>query len=587
MRRRTAAAALLGACLVTTGCGISMPHSGGVHVTTTTASNRDDGSVSIKPRSPAKGDSRDQIVKGFLDAMRATPAVTTTVARQFLTTEASDDWHPTGMVIYNTAFTPKSTNGKVEATLTNAYRLDSRGAWLGKVSEDDSTVTFGMDLENNEWRIAQPPPYLMVPQKWFAQRFQQVSLYFFDPSASLLVPEPVFVPRGNQFASTLVNGLLEGPAAELAGTEQNFFPDGLRSVVSVPVSPSGVARVELTSDTDQAAMPSPEQTELLVSQLAWTLQQDPSITRFSITIDDRPLQLPGESVFDVEHGHEYAPFVAGSSTQLFGLEDGHMVGGSAQNLQTVSGPFGQGVVDLRTVAADLRADQVAGVSSDGTSLWTAPIKDNGSPATQLMTGADLLRPAWDFNDRVWEVDRNGGHAVVSYLRKGQMREIDVSGISGEDVKDFLVSRDGSRLVAVIRRDEDDDAIVVSRIQATGDGQVVGALGADYVTDPDTQTGQIRDIAWSSPTTITMLLPVSRSLVQVRTASVDGADIDQPPFPIDDHVVSLAGTPDPHEHSYAFAPGDLEDPAAALVDLSGPTGNEIPIDPRVTMLSYVG
>jgi hypothetical protein len=579
------AAALLGACLVATGCGVTMPDSGGVHVTTATASNRDDGSVSIKPRRPGKGDTPDQIVKGFLDAMRATPAVTTTVAREFLTTEASDDWHPTGMVIYSSVLTPRGNN-EVEATLTNADRLDSRGAWLGRVSEDDSTVKFTMALEDGEWRIAQPPDYLMVPQTWFAQRFQQVSLYFFDPSATLLVPEPVFVPRGTQFASTLVNGLLQGPADELAGTEHTFVPDGLTSV-SVPVSDSGVAQVDLTSDSGDATMSSPEQAERLVSQLAWTLQQDPSIARFSVSIDGRPVQLPGESEFSVEHGHEYAPFVAGSSTQLFGVADGHMVGGSPQNLAAVSGPFGQGVVDLRTVAPDLRAHQVAGVSSDGTALWLASTKDSGEDATQLTSGVDLLRPAWDFNDRVWEVDRNGGHAVVTYLRNHRMRELVVSGISGEDVKDFLVSRDGSRLIAVVRQDKDNDAIVVSRIQTTGDGQVVGALAADYVSNPDSEEGQVRDIAWLSPTSIVVLRPVSRSLFQVRTASVDGADIEVPPFPIDDHVVSLAGTPDPKERSYAFVPGDTEDPTAVLVDLTGPTGNQITIDPRVTMLSYVG
>lgn len=588
-RRTTVAAALAGACLVATGCGVTMPDSGPVHVTTATASDRDDGSVSIKPRRPGKGDSPAQIVKGFLDAMRATPAVTTTVAREFLTKEAADDWQPTGMVIYTTVLSPKG-NRDVEATMINADRVDARGAWLGPVSEDDSTVTFPVVREDGEYRIAQPPPYLMVPQQWFAQRFQQVSLYFFDPTSTLLVPEPVFVPRGDQFASTLVNGLLQRPAVELAGTEVTHVPDGLRIVASsVPVSASGVAKVELTSDTEGAAMPSPDEAELFVSQLAWTLQQDPTIARFTLSIDGRPVQLPGESEFSVEHGHEYAPYVAGSSTQLFGLEDGVMIGGSAQNLAPVSGPFGQGAFGLRTVAADLRADQVAGVSSDGTTMWVAPVKDSGEdPRLLIAKGVDLLRPAWDFADRVWEVDRNGGRAVVSYLRDGAMRTLDVSGITDEDVKDFLVSRDGSRLIAVVRQDDGNDAIMVSRIQTTGDGQVVAALAADDITEPDSEDGQIRDIGWLSPTRMVILRPAGRSLVQVRSASVDGTPGSDPlAIPIDDHVVGLAGSPVPDVSSFGFAPADEEDPTAVLIDLAGPTGNEITIDPRVTMLEYVG
>ena len=114
-----------------------------------------------------------------------------------------------------------------------------------------------------------------MPQSWFAQRFRQVSLYFFDPSATVLIPEPVFVPRGRQFASTLVNGLLQGPSPDLA--EENYFPPGLRSAGSVPVSSSGVAEVDLTSDSGDASMPPSDQSELLVSQLAWTLRQDPTI----------------------------------------------------------------------------------------------------------------------------------------------------------------------------------------------------------------------------------------------------------------------------------------------------------------------
>ena len=53
-----------------------------------------------------------------------------------------------------------------------------------------------MDREDGEWRIAKAPDALIVPRTWFAPRFRQVSLYFFDPTGQILVPEPVFVPSG-------------------------------------------------------------------------------------------------------------------------------------------------------------------------------------------------------------------------------------------------------------------------------------------------------------------------------------------------------------------------------------------------------
>src|SRR6185295_18206558 len=133
------------------------------------------------------------------------------------------------------------------------------------------------------------------------------------------------------------------------------------------------------------------------------------------------------------------------------------------------------------------------------------------PSVLVDDGADLLTPAWDSQGRLWTVDRRPEGAVVEYDRGSGMRPLDVPGISGQDVKDFLVSRDGSRFVAVVRRDARNDAVVVSRLLTTGDGRVVRALPASDVTTPATTEGRIRDIAWRSPTGIVYLQPVSRRL----------------------------------------------------------------------------
>ncbi len=39
------------------------------------------------------------------------------------------------------------------------------------------------------------------------------------------------MPRGQQFLSSLVNGLLQVPSPELAGTEQSYLPPDLRSLL--------------------------------------------------------------------------------------------------------------------------------------------------------------------------------------------------------------------------------------------------------------------------------------------------------------------------------------------------------------------
>ena len=592
-RRTRIPAGLAAAALLLTGCGLSMPHSGPVHDTNTSGSSREEQPSDIDPPPPAKGASQEDVVAGFLDAMTATPPIRTSVAREFLSKGASASWKPTGMVIYNNILSPRSTTPlQVETKLIDAKQIDARGAWLGPLADSESTIKFPMVIENGEYRIAEPPAFLLVPQAWFQQRFKPVSLYFFDPSATMLIPEPVFVPRGRQFASTLVNALLQGPAPELAGSEQSYLPADLRSLVAVPVSAGGVAQVDLTSDTQDAPMPSSAQAELLVSQLAWTLQQDPTISRFRVTIDDRPLQLPGESEFSVEHGHQYAPYVAGASTQLFGLRAGLMVQGSPQNLAPVTGPFGRPGYALRTVSPDLHGEEVAGVSAGGDALYLGPVKDNGQQADTLLTGGeDLLRPAWDFSGRLWEIDRRSSGAVVSYLnddKNPRMVPLDVPGISGQDVKHFLVSRDGSRLIAVIRQSAETDSIVVSRILTNSDGDVARAQAADDITDPDNPLGQVRDLTWASPTSMSVLTPLSRNLFQVRTVSVDGANpFDAIPVTVSGRVANLVGIPVPNETTYVFEPAEPDAASAALVDLGGPQSNQMDIDPRITFLTYAG
>jgi hypothetical protein len=440
-----------------------------------------------------------------------------------------------------------------------------------------------MEREDGEWRISVPPPWLIVPRQWFEQRFRQVSLYFFDPSGQLLVPEPVFVPRGLQFASSLVNGLLRGPSVELTTAEQTFLPAGLRSV-SVPVDGDGIAHVDLTSDSGAMSPPQPSAAEPMVSQLAWTLRQDLDIERFQVSVDGRAVQLSnGESEFSVDHGRDYAPYGATASDTLYGIRDGRMVAGSPENLDQVSGAFGQQDLGLRSVHPDVQGDRVAGASSDGSHLWLASVNDPDVGATALVSdGQDLLDPAWDLRDRLWMVDRTSAGAVVRYLRGGRLHTLTVEGITGADITDFLVSRDGSRLVAVRRDEAGDETIVASRILSSGDGRLVQALAARDITDPETLGNRIRDISWRSPTTITVLYQTRRRLFLVRSASLDGAPVtlDALSITIGDKVRGLVGSPVPQESSYALVPG-------GLVDLSAPSAAPIPIDFRVTSLGYAG
>ena len=288
-----------------------------------------------------------------------------------------------------------------------------------------------MVAEDGEFRIAGPPAALIVPQSWYAQRFRQVLLYFFDPTSQVLVPDPVFVPRNADLASTLVQRLIAGPAPDLVAVLAQRSPDGADPEISVPVSDDGVADGRHPSATSRC--PGLLDRGLLVAQLAWTLRQVPSVRSLSVSVDGEPVTPAGQPEVSVTTGEPFAPYVADANPLQFGLQDGRMVAGSAPSLAAVDGPFGQG--DAGPAVDHARPERVAGRGGlrgrHRDVRRSRPGNHRPAPVTPVVTGAtDLLVPAWDFSDRLWMVDRRPEGAVVSYLRDGVTEEIDIGGVTG-------------------------------------------------------------------------------------------------------------------------------------------------------------
>jgi hypothetical protein len=582
--RRPGAVVLL-LVLAMSGCGISLPDEGPVVDSQTTGNGKQVDAMTIDPLGPQPLQSPSEVVKGFLDAMQATP-IRDDVAREFLTTQSQATWKPDATIVYDDISLPQPSpqSGElVDVNLTGADEIDDRGSWQGAT---DNELRFAVEKVGDDYRIALPSDTLIVPRSWYTQRFRQVSLYFFDPTSKVLVPDPVFVPRGVDLSSILVRRLIAGPSPELLGYSRNLLPEGVDPHISVPVSNSGVATVDL-GDGPPSGL-SDRDRELLVAQLAWTLRQDTSVERLRVLVGGESITTSAQDVsVSAAAGLEFAPYVASADPQLYGLDDGRMVVGGIRNFAEVSGPFGQTDLGLRSITPDLAAERAAGVGADGSTLYVGPVRTADDLTSQsvlpvIKDGVDLLAPAWDFSGQLWIVDRNAGAARVSYLHRGRAEVIDVPLISGEDVKSFLVSRDGSRLVAVLRRDNEDE-VVVSRLLKSEKGRFVRALPARQV---DVEGGlglRIKDIAWLSPTSIVVLHPTEDDeLFQVRTASVDGApgSADDLSLTIEGRVTGLAGTPNPGQPTYALNNG-------TLIDLSGPSAGNVVIEPGITSIGYVG
>lgn len=581
---RVAASLLVGMlALPLAGC-VALPESGPIVETKPSQEVEEVQAAAIDAVPPQPGDSAVGIVNGFLEAMTAYP-IQTSVARQFLAREAQPSWDPDQSTItYADLTTPRAEGAEVVVTLNDPEALDGRGGWQGPLPASRSRLTFRMLIEKGEYRIAEAPDALIVPASWFAQRFRQVSLYFFDSTAQILVPEPVFVPRGEQLATSLIDGLLVGPGAGLSGVARSFLPPKLSVGLSVPISSDGVADISLLGE---AGRQNPDVVEKILAQLSWTLRQEPSVRAIRLSIGDEQIRLPGGvSEYGVNDAPEYDPTGYQASRLLYGLRDGLLVSGEADTLSPADGPFGVDDYGLRSVAINLPATSAAGITDDGTSVLLSPVRNEAGvedpgPVVPIVSGAtDLLTPAWDFTGRLWLVDRTSSGAVVSFRENDLVRPIFVRGVSGENVRSFLVSRDATRFVAIVRRGGVDQ-LQVGRIRVNAQGRVRDALPTATVAVGDTEPLRVTGITWISSTSIALLSQIAAGeLFEVRTVVVDGAPagVEALSTTVSARVLGLAGAPTTDARLYAVTPG-------SLVDLA--TGRSVELEGRLVSLNYVG
>jgi hypothetical protein len=510
----------------------------------------------FNPRPPQPGAPPKEIVDGFLEAMEATP-VQTNKALLFLTKSGRAVWHPQQAVVAYGGHAAPSGHRTVSVRLHGADRVGAGGQWLGRLSREAERVTFPMRREDGQWRIARAPNALIVTRTYYEQAYQDAALYFFDPSGRILVPEVVHVPQGQQLATSLVRDLLLGPRPGQAGVGRSFIPQGLTVGLSVVVSARGLASISLRGpDTVPVNR---KATVLMLAQLAWTLRQDPSIKTFEVSIDGVGVNdASGASTFKVANGQfdRYDPAWLHASQQIYALRGGRLVSGQVNNPTPNTGPFGVTRQGIEAFAVSLDDTLVAATTP--TSLLVGPVLGNRSPAP-VLTGPGLLRPSWDFAGRLWDVQNQPGGAAVLYVVHGRHHRLDVPGVTGHDVRRFLISRDGSRLVAVLHGPAADH-LVVSRLRYDTAGRAVGATRARRLPWTVRNGARIRDIGWTSPTRVAVLEQLTQAQADVRFLNVDGSTSpsESSPRPVSGPVSGLATSPYGTQHPYAVQQHGLFD-----------------------------
>lgn len=548
--------ALLLAVLALLGGCVSLPQTGGV--TTEVAQGRGGdgaGSYDYTPSGPRPGAPPLKIVEDFLLAMQASPQ-STVVARKYLTDEGRAGWFPEKATMVYGAKLVTGGDRRFTVSLDHTVQLDGRGTWLGPVGGGDG-VEYELEVvrERGEWRIVNPPDALIIPRTHFESRYQQYFVYYFDPSGEVLIPQPTYLPHGEQAATLLVRRLLNGPDPRLEGVLRSYIPGGTEYVLSVPVSLEGVAEVTLN---ERLLMLSPSDREMALAQLAWTLRQVSGVSSMRVVVDGVPLDVPGAgSPQSVASWSEFDPAVRWASRELFALRDGDAVALGADGAE-LTGGFGAREYALRDLAVDLTGETLAAVTEDGTTVVRAPRRPPSEEppgedqTTVVHTGADLLKPVWDVFDDLWLVDRTGAGARMLVAAGEEVAPVKAPGLTGEDVTAFAVSRDGSRVVAVVPGGAG-DRLLVSRVVRRANGKVRRLTRARDLPLAQRGVDEIRDIAWRSPGSLAVLTGPSPESSQVLLALVDGstaaADVDSTAEIFRRRAVRVVTSPSPDTPVY--------------------------------------
>ncbi|MPZ60787.1 MAG: hypothetical protein GEU93_05730 [Propionibacteriales bacterium] len=521
--RGRAAAAGAAVCAVLASSCVQIPDSGRVNAGPTVGTDieqQPEFAPELKP-----GAVPVEVVGGYLDAMGALLTDPAGV-RQFLTGRAAARWPlPDAMTrIYTTRPTAEKVGkGRVRVTAELMASLTARGEWVSPRRAGPLSHEFRLRREGGEWRIDNPLPGRLISRDDFGQ-FGSYSLYFFDPGRRVLVPERVYLPPvGQQVPTLLLRGLITGPSRWLQGAVDSLVPVTADPAVAVPVDDVGVATVELGSGLKGLAG---KQRQLLAAQLAWTLGQVPEVDSLVVTSGGSPVQLDGSgTVVQTDRaGREYDPTDAAASGALYARQGNRLVEiGDDGLVRSVSGPLGNGRVDVEAFAVDRTGQTGAAVDGDGTRIVVAPLDETGSEV--WWRGAtELSGLQWDGHGVLWALNQTASGSRFSVLRDGNRRPVRMGRGAPAEITAFSVSRDGGR-IAVVTGDGPSARLMIGRVRRPMDYSLGIAVDRWYtVRNPELPLRGYVDVAWVAPTELEVVASGRASSQQTFLVSVDGASV---------------------------------------------------------------
>jgi Lipoprotein LpqB beta-propeller domain/Sporulation and spore germination len=504
--RARAATAAVAVAVVAAGCA-AVPTSGAVEQFGGTAQfpGQQDYSQPIA-EPPGPGWSATQIVTGFV-AANASFASDHEVAREYLDGAAQRTWKPgpvkvlSGMttgapVSYGKQFAASQPGGYTRVVVTGlrVATLTALGQSLVSSGSPKQSFSFTLIKNNGQWRIINPPPYLLLTQPDFQRVYQPRNLYFLAGSGQTLVPDPVFVPQQDtnaQLATGLATALLQDPKGWLQGAARTGFPRNsyLRGQVKIN-GPNAIVDLGGKASTADRS-----QQEQMAAQLAWTLASGPTpIQSVELEINGRPLQIAGSPLQLLGTYSDWVPTPsAGSSLYYIGS------GGTVQALSGV-GPPGTGhlgrvtpvtgaggtprVPPLRSIAVSPNGRWIAGISEGGKVVYAWDLTSKAALRQWPSSSGACTSLSWDQHGDLWITA--GGSVWMLPAGKDSASPVPTVSPAGDNVTAFRVASDGVRAVMIVNGTQLQLVAIIHPGSPSVSLGVPVAIGSG-ITDPEALT----------------------------------------------------------------------------------------------------
>ncbi|WP_367135364.1 LpqB family beta-propeller domain-containing protein [Saccharothrix sp. HUAS TT1] len=400
------------------------------------------------------------LVREFVNAS-ANPEGDYAAAKAYLTENAKKAWNTKGTpTIIDTTFNTVPSPGVAADDKNRTVLLQGRN--VGRLQLEDNSfiqligpldTPIGIERDDeDQWRISAPPDGIYVPLGGFQQNYRRVTLFFYSPDFSVLVPDPrwVVIAPSTSIPSRVTSLLLKGPAVGMRGALVTAVPNGATQRRNTSEANDGALEVDLTKVGDITAQVGKQIVAQVVRSLA------------GVTSSRIRLLVEGQPISAEQYEWRPADVQTGEALTTPGAELTGLLVGDGRIKQVdgnpVPGPAGAGDYQAVTAAQSMDGSRLAVVGRVGNSvkLRVGPVQEQLAQVD--LSASSMTRPTWLLSGRqgepgteVWTVA--DGTNVVRVMKTDSgwsanaVNASELTELGG--ITELRLSRDGTRVAAVV------------------------------------------------------------------------------------------------------------------------------------------